>query len=186
VAAVVAGGDRLAAGEVVIAGGAWSNRLGEQIGLTLPIYPQRGQIIHLDLPGAVTDHWSIVEWFGTHYMVSFGGERVVVGATREHESGYDVRATAQGVHEVLSVALRVAPGLGHATVTEVRIGLRPFSPDGLPVLGRAPGVENVWLCTGHGPSGIQLGPISGALIAAMTAGEAAELDLSAFAPERYQ
>ncbi len=90
------------------------------------------------------------------------------------------------MHEVLAVALQVAPGLAPATVAEVRVGLRPFSPDGLPILGRAPGVSNAWLCTGHGPSGIQLGPVSGALIARLIAGEEPGLDLSAFSPARYQ
>jgi D-amino-acid dehydrogenase len=59
-------------------------------------------------------------------------------------------------------------------------------PDGLPVLGRVPGFENVFLASGHGPSGLQLGPYSGALIAEMVQGNKLEIDLSPFAVERFQ
>lgn len=171
---------------VVIAGGAWSPALAEAIGFSLPLYPQRGQIIHLDLPDADTSRWPILEWFGSHYILTFPTNRVVAGATREHDSGYDVRMTAGGVLEVLDVALSVAPGLASATLAEVRIGLRPFSPDGLPVLGRAPGLENLFLCTGHGPSGLQLGPVSGALMTDVINGQPPALDLTPYRPERYQ
>lgn len=171
---------------VVIAGGAWSPPLAEAIGFSLPIYPQRGQILHFDVQDADTSRWPILEWFGSHYILTFPTNRVVCGATREHDSGFDVRMTAGGVREVLDIALSVAPGLAPATLAEVRIGLRPFSPDGLPVLGRAPGLANVFLCTGHGPSGLQLGPVSGALVAGLINREAVEFDLSPYGAERYQ
>ena len=170
---------------IVIAGGAWSPALTEAIGFSLPIYPQRGQILHFDLSWADTSTWPILEWFGSHYMLAFPEHRVVCGATREHDSGFDVRMTAGGVKEVLDIALAIAPGLAPATLAEIRIGLRPFSPDGLPVLGRAPGLENVYLCTGHGPSGLQLGPVSGALTAQLINGEELPLSLAPYRAERY-
>ncbi|HEU5199584.1 MAG TPA: FAD-dependent oxidoreductase, partial [Ktedonobacterales bacterium] len=111
---------------------------------------------------------------------------VVAGATREDGPGFDVRLTVAGVHEVLSEALRVAPGLAGATIQETRIGLRPASPDGLPLLGHVPGLERVFLATGHGPSGLQLGPYSGALVADLLLGQPAHVDLTPFAPERFQ
>jgi D-amino-acid dehydrogenase len=172
--------------QIVLAGGAWSAELAEAIGFSLPIYPQRGQILHFDLPGADTTHWPILEWFGSHYILAFPKGRVVAGATREHDSGFDVRTTAGGVSEVLNVALGVAPGLATATLAEIRVGLRPFSPDGVPVLGRAPGLQNLWLCTGHGPSGLTLGPVSGAIVAGLIGGEAPPLDLTPYSAERYQ
>jgi D-amino-acid dehydrogenase len=180
------GGQLLAADAVVVAGGAWSNDLGDALGVRLPIEPQRGQILHLDLPGVDTGPWPIVLGFFDHYLLTFRPNRVVMGATRETGSGYDVRPTAGGVRQVLDQGLDLAPGLADATIAEIRIGLRPLSADGLPVLGRAPGLANVYLCTGHGPSGLQLGPISGAAVAALVRGGAPEVDLSPFAPERFQ
>jgi D-amino-acid dehydrogenase len=75
--------------------------------------------------------------------------------------------------------------LATATIAEIRIGLRPLSPDGLPIIGRAPGLANVYLCTGHGPTGLQVGPISGAAISSMIRGITPEIDLSAFTPDRF-
>jgi D-amino-acid dehydrogenase len=182
---VRADGRTIAADAVIVAGGAWTAALGAALGVGLPLYPQRGQILHLDVPGTTTSDWPVILGFGSQYLLAFPERRVVAGATREHDSGYDYRMTAGGVHEVLSEALRVAPGLATATLAEIRIGLRPTSPDGLPILGRVPGYDNIFVATGHGPSGLQLGPHSGATVARMAQGQAAGIDLSAFAAERF-
>lgn len=180
------GHQRLAPETVVIAGGAWSNALGEAIGVSIPLYPQRGQIMHLDLPGVRTGDWPIIGGFYAQYIVTFPEHRVVAGATREHDSGYELRLTAGGIKSVLDEALRVAPGLANATIAEIRIGLRPFCPDGLPILGSAPGLANVYLNTGHGPSGLTLGPFSGALTAALINGDNPVCNLSPFSVARFE
>jgi D-amino-acid dehydrogenase len=118
-------------------------------------------------------------------MVPWDDRRVVVGATRETGSGFQPRTTAAGVLEVLAEALRVAPGLASAAIREIRVGLRPASRDGLPILGPAPGIANLLLCTGHGAVGLQLGPYSGKVVAAMVARGAAESDLALFGLERF-
>jgi glycine/D-amino acid oxidase-like deaminating enzyme len=178
-------GTSLPVGAVIIAGGAWSNTLGDQIGVRLPVYPQRGQIAHLEFPDIDTSRWPIVIGYHSHYLLTFPEHRVVAGATREQDSGYEVRLTAGGVHEVLSEALRVAPGLATARIVELRIGLRPFSPDKLPIIGRAPGLDNVYLATGHGPAGLQLGPVSSAAVVDLIRGEPPRVDLAAFGAERF-
>ncbi len=185
VAGVRVAGLVIAAEAVIIAGGAWTPALGEALGVRLPIYPQRGQILHLDMPGTATSAWPVVLGTHSHYLLTFPDRRVVAGATREHDAGYDYRMTAGGVHEALGEALRVAPGLASATLHEVRIGLRPASPDGLPILGRVPGVENAYVATGHGPSGLQLGPYSGAAMADLAQGKVVEIDLEPFAAARF-
>lgn len=178
-------GQLLGADAVLIAGGAWSAELAAALGLRLPVYPQRGQILHLEMPSVDTSRWPIVVGFHSHYLLTFPSDRVVVGATREDGSGFERRVTAGGVHEVLGEALRVAPGLSVATLREVRVGLRPATPDGLPVLGRAPGVDNVFLATGHGAYGLQLGPYSGAIVADLLQGAAAPIDLTPYTVERF-
>ncbi|HET7038027.1 MAG TPA: FAD-dependent oxidoreductase, partial [Thermomicrobiaceae bacterium] len=147
-------------------------------------FPQRGQILHLEME-ADTSRWPIVMGFHAHYLLTFPAHRVVAGATRESEAGYDYRMTAGGVHEALSEALRVAPGLAPATLAEVRIGFRPASPDQLPILGRAPGLDNVYLATGHGANGLQLGPYSGAAVADLLLDEPVAADLAPFGLERF-
>ncbi len=178
-------GEQVSADAIVLSAGAWSDGLSQAIGLEVPVHPQRGQIMHFDLPDQDTNGWPIVEGFYSHYILTFGPNRVVCGATREHDAGFDVRVTAEGVAEVLAEALLVAPGLGSATIAEIRVGLRPFSRDSLPLIGRAPGHENLFLCTGHGPSGLQLGPYSGAAVAALVLGHEPGVDLKPFSPTRF-
>jgi D-amino-acid dehydrogenase len=173
------------AATVVLAGGAWSGDLGSQCGLDLPVTPQRGQIVHMRARNHRTGAWPIVEGFHSHYLVTFEPDRVVCGATRETGAGFDPRITAGGLREVLDHALRIAPGLFDAAIVETRVGLRPLTPDLLPILGRAGPIENLYLCTGHGPTGLQLGPWSGALVADLLVGREPETDLSPFAAQRF-
>ena len=189
VTGVTVDGDSLslgAAGAVIVAGGAWSHELADTFGVPLPTEPQRGQILHMDVPGVDTGAWPIVQGYHGQYLLCFRPNRVVAGATRETGSGFDYRLTAGGTHDVLTQALRVAPGLADATVAEWRIGMRPASPDGNPILGPAPGLDNLFLATGHGPSGLQLGPYSGALAADLALGKPAPLDLSPYSAGRFR
>jgi D-amino-acid dehydrogenase len=185
VAGVLSAGERIACGHVVIAAGAWSKELGARLGTEIPVAPQRGQIIHLGLPGIDTGAWPIVLAFRGHYLVPWADGRVAVGATRETGSGFAPHTTAAGILEVLTEALRVAPGLAGAEIREIRVGLRPASRDGLPILGPVPGIRNLLLATGHGATGLQLGPYSGKVVAGMIAGGEAETDLGRFGLERF-
>lgn len=186
VTGVVVDGESIEAGNVVIAGGAWSHVFGEQLELPLPVEPQRGQIIHLHLPDTDTTNWPLISAFRGHYMVPWPDQRVVVGATREDDTGFQPYPTAAGIQEVLSEALRVAPGLAQAQLQEIRVGLRPQTVDRLPILGPVPNIDHIYLATGHGPTGLQLGPFSGKLIADMIAGQRLETDISSFEVTRFK
>ena len=129
---VVANGKTFNAGGVVIAGGAWSGVFGEQLGIQIPVEPQRGQIIHLHLPNVDTSNWPIISASRGYYMLAWPGGRVVVGGTRETGSGFKPHTSVAGVHEVLSEALRIAPGLAQAEITEIRVGLRPRAAGSAP------------------------------------------------------
>lgn len=185
VTGVVLDGAPISTPRVAIAGGAWSQMFSDQLAVPIPVEPQRGQIIHLRKPGVDTAGWPIVMAFRSHYMVPWPDGRVAVGATRETGSGFDPRLTAAGVREVLDEALRVAPGLAGWEIHEMRVGLRPLTQDGLPILGPVPGVEGVYLATGHGPAGLQLGPYSGKLTADLMLGRTAEIDLTPFSVSRF-
>jgi D-amino-acid dehydrogenase len=185
VAGVVAGSESLRASNVVIAGGAWSKAFGAQLNTEIPVEPQRGQILHLQVAQQHTGAWPIVQGFHDHYLVSWDGGRVIAGATRETGSGFDPRLTAGGVQEVLAEALRVAPGLAGATMLEMRVGLRPLAADGIPVLGTVPGIEGIYLATGHGPAGLTLGPYSGKVICDLLLGRPVEANLAPFHVTRF-
>ena len=184
-AGVRCSGETVAAGAVAIAGGAWSEAFGRQLGVAIPVAPQRGQIIHLGLHDADTARWPMVNAFHHHYLVAWPDGRVVAGATRETGSGFAPHTTAAGVREVLGEALRVAPGLAGAEVREIRVGLRPFTVDTLPVLGPVPGVRGVFLNTGHGPTGLTLGALSGKVVAEEMLGKRPDVDLAPFSITRF-
>ncbi len=162
---------RINAESVVVAGGAWSPTLGDQLGVTLPIDPQRGQVAHLSLPDTNTDSWPIVNSFRHHYIVPWPDGKIIFGATREPDIAFDPRLTAGGVDEVLSEGLRVAPGLQDATLEELRVGLRPVSEDNIPILGPIADVNGAYAATGHGATGLMLGPYSGKIVAECVTGE---------------
>lgn len=164
-------GRRIDADDVVVAGGAWSTAFADQLGVELPVEPKRGQIAHLALPDADTNSWPIVTGFRHHYIVPWPDGRLVLGATREPGVGFDPRLTAEGINEVLSEGLRVAPGLADATIAELRVGLRPVSADGRPILGTVPAVDGAYLATGHGATGLLLGPYSGKIVADCVTGD---------------
>jgi D-amino-acid dehydrogenase len=172
----------LSADAVVIAGGAWTPRVASQLGVTLPVAPMRGQIVHLDVPAHDTSAWPIVQPVFGYYMVPWQDRRVAVGATVE-DAGFAPDVTAGGVHEVLRETLRVMPGLSAARLREVRVGLRPVSADDMPILGRVSG--DVFVATGHGANGLLLGPISGRLVADCMLGRDPDIDLAPFAPARF-
>ncbi len=176
---------RLACGSVVIAGGAWSPALGRQLGANLPIFPVRGQIVHLRTPTAPRAVWPILQPVLSYYAVPWPEGRVAVGGTVEPDAGYDARPTAEGMRQLLSELLTLAPGLRDATFLEVRVGLRPVSVDDTPVIGRVPGSQNAFVVTGHGANGLLLGPYSARLAAELVTGGSPRLDLTPFGPERF-
>ena len=117
-------------------------------------------------------------------MLGFPDSRIIVGATREIGSGFDFRVTAGGVTQVLQEGFRIAPALRQATLAEVRVGFRPVSKDGLPLLGWIPAVSGLVIATGLGPYGLTVGPYVGLLAAQLAVGKTPAQDISAFGPER--
>jgi len=150
---------------VVIAGGAWSPEMATAFGVTLPVYPLKGQIVHLSVPDVDTRAWSIVQPVLSYYLVPWPDGRVACGGTMEASAGFDTRPTADGLYQLLRECLRTAPGLAQSTVAEVRVGTRPATPDDRPVLGRLPGWDNAFVATGHGAEGLLLGPLSALMVA---------------------
>ncbi|OYD07123.1 NAD(P)/FAD-dependent oxidoreductase [Paludifilum halophilum] len=177
--------EKIEADAVVAASGAWASQMLEPLGVKVPVAPQRGQIMHLQLLGDIdTSRWPVVLPTGSHYMLAFDDSRVVVGATREDDTGFDYRITAGGMAEVLNEALAVAPGLADSTVYETRIGFRPVTRDLLPLLGTAPQLSGLVMATGLGPSGLTMGPYVGSLAASLALGESPALDLAPYDPLR--
>ena len=141
--------------------------------------------MHFAMKGVDTDNWPMVSAFHGHYIVPWPQGNIVVGATRETNSGFDTQPTASGIHEVLHEALRVAPGLAQAELKSVRVGLRPMTNDQLPILSKVPCIHNLYLATGHGSTGLLLGPYSGKIMSQMILDQHIESDIAPFGIERF-
>lgn len=184
-----AAGETYEAEAVILAGGAWSPELGDDLGVSLPISPQRGQITHVavdpDPDERPPAEWPIVTSFRHHYQVPWSDGRVACGATREDGVGFEPQVTFDGVREVAAEALRVAPGLADAEPVETRVGLRPIATDGLPIVGEVPTLGGAFVATAHGPTGLTLGPHSGRVVAELAQGNDPGSPIEPFAVDRF-
>ena len=151
----------LRAGRVVLAAGAWSGTLLEG----LAVRPVKGQLLRLRDPRGP----GLVERtlrFEGGYLVPRADGAYVLGATME-ERGFDTTVTAGGLYELLRDATELVPGISELVVEEAIAGLRPGTPDNLPIVEERDGVV---VATGHFRNGVLLAPLTGALVAEMLEG----------------
>jgi glycine oxidase len=174
-------GESIPCDYLVIAAGAWAAQCAQWLDLILPVEPQRGQLLSLRQPVPAVSH--IVIGKGIYLVPKKDGKRIV-GATKE-AVGFDARVTAGGVFWLLDWALQLMPELEHCAVERLWAGLRPTTPDNAPILGAAPGWENVALAVGHSSFGVLLSAISGRSIAELIIGGRTPEILQPFALERF-
>ena len=173
--------DRVTAREVVIAAGSWSGQLDVPGMPSLPVRPVRGQLIQLAWSGTPLAR---VTWGARCYLVPIGGDTLLVGATVE-EAGFDERATVAGVHDLLDAACDLVPQVWQATFSGVRVGLRPGTPDGLPIIGRSRTHPGVIYATGHFRNGVLLAPLTARLVADLILEHREDPLLALTSPQRF-
>ena len=153
---------RLVADAVVVAAGTWSGRI-HIVGVPpLPVRPIRGQLLQLTWTGADLPKRPV--WGSRCYTVPWQPNTLLVGATVE-DVGFDERSTVAGVHAMLDGVAELLPGARYGEIAEVRVGLRPATPDGLPLLGPLSDAPGVYVAAGHYRNGVLLAPLSAKLIA---------------------
>lgn len=172
----------LPAGEVVLAAGAWSPALAAGLPVTVPI--QGGKGYHLEYAGAEGDT-PLPVYFPEHRVVATPLDARLRVSGMMQFAGTDLHVHEGRVNVVADHARRLLRGVAERPVRRVWRGLRPCTPDGLPLIGRVPGVENLTLATGHGMWGLQLAPVTGRLVADALAGAPDATRLAPFAPARF-
>jgi glycine oxidase len=179
VTAVIGRRGRYPAGEVIIAAGAWSSGIA---GLPRPVAvaPVRGQMAAFGWPSGARR--AIVYGRGG-YLVARGDE-AIAGSTMEYAS-FDPQVTSAGLARVFASAGALCPSLGGADPRRTWAGLRPVTPDGLPIMGAEPRLHGLWYATGHGRNGILLAGLTGLLMRQLLEGETPDEDLEPFAPDRF-
>ncbi len=166
-------------GEVVIAAGAWS-RLLSGVPRPISVEPIRGQMAALRWPEGIPP--AIV--LGRDSYVCARGAEAVVGSTMEH-AGFQPVVTDAAPAEIFTRVSALCPVLARGEVLRTWAGLRPVTPDGLPIIGREPRLAGLWYATGHGRNGVLLAAVTGVLLSRLLAGENEIGDLSPLRPERF-
>ncbi|HEY3115269.1 MAG TPA: glycine oxidase ThiO [Chloroflexota bacterium] len=179
--AVQTSGGDIAAGHVVLAPGAWASRWSADLGFDLPVFPARGQILALAAIGVPLRR--VVYGRGVYLLPRRDGT-VIVGATDER-AGFDKSLTPAGLAWLLSTAPAVCPALASARFDRAWTGLRPGSPDEVPIVGPAPGWDNLTIATGHYRNGIMLTPVTAAIVADYVLRGETALPASAWDPARF-
>ncbi|MDP6114813.1 MAG: FAD-dependent oxidoreductase [Planctomycetota bacterium] len=173
--------EEIHAGMTILAAGAWSTALAGTVGLSLPLYPSKGQMALLEGPPGKLKH--IIKGGGM-YCIPRPDGKILLGATVE-EAGLDKRVTAEGIRSVLAAAFKIAPALKGLPIIQQWAGLRPYTArKGGPLLGPVPGLDNFIVATGHYRNGILLGPVTGLMVKELVRSEQPSLDLSAYRPDR--
>lgn len=167
------------AAQVVLAAGAWTNAI--QGVRTPPVRPVRGQLLQLEWRGGPLQ--TVI--FGPDcYIVPRQDGSVLVGATVE-DAGFDERTTEEGIRGLLAAATNLLPILKESRLIEARVGLRPATPDDLPVIGPDPDVAGLVHATGHYRNGVLLAPITAKLIGDLILDGRADAQLENFRVDRF-
>ena len=177
-------GGTLTADAIVVAAGSWSGLLADARPrnghAAAPIRPIRGQLLRLRL---ATPPASRVIWGSRCYLVPRRDGAVLAGATVE-DVGFDETATASGVQHLLAESVALLPILQRAAFEEVRVGLRPMTPDELPVIGASSTMRHVFYASGHYRNGVLLAPLTSVLIADLVLDGRERPELALVRPDR--
>jgi len=168
----------LGAAQMVLATGAWAPAL-DGLPRALPVEPVRGQM--MSVASKALRH---VVFGGDGYVVPRADGRTLIGATVERV-GFDPAFTEQGVAAVRAMGAAISPALADARMLNAWAGLRPMTPDGLPLLGRDPEQPALLYACGHSRNGVLMAPLTGDCVGDLAAGSDPRMDIGAFRVERF-
>jgi glycine oxidase len=172
--------EKIEAPWTVIAAGCFSAGI-EGVAAYAPVRPAKGQMIALRADDLRIER---VLWSENIYLVPRNDGRILAGATVEY-TGFEKGLTAGGLQKILSGAIELSPGLAAARVEETWAGLRPDSPDHLPILGPTD-IDGLLIATGHFRGGILLTPITARLVCEWVTQQRVSVDWDRFSPLRFQ
>jgi len=168
---------RFASDHLVLAAGAWTPLIvGADAGA---IEPVRGEMVAFD--AAPVRH---VVYGAAGYLIPRHDGHTVAGSTSEH-AGFDPDVTDEGVAAISAEAIRTCPALASAAISSTWAGLRPMTPDALPIIGPDPERPRLSYACGHSRNGILLAPITAEVVADLVTGSELRHDLSRFRPGRF-
>ena len=173
----------IACGAVVNAAGAWSAQIARLAGIEIPIQPVRGQIICTEAlqPGTLRANLSTRDC----YILQKAHGEVIIGSTTEY-CDFNTSVRYEDMCSLAAGAIRAVPALRNVTLKRAWAGLRPGTPDELPILGPAAELENFFHATGGFRTGIVAAPLTGEVVAASVLGQTPEFPIEPFLASRFQ
>ena len=180
IAAVVTKKRKLTAEVVCLTAGAWTVRLLEMLGISNGLLPVRGQMVLFRTP---TPLLGCIVNEGSRYLVPREDGRLLVGSTEE-EVGFDCQTTPNAIEDLVDFAYSLVPKLKQSSIEATWAGLRPATFDGLPYMGRLPGLDNGFVSAGHFRSGLSLSPAIAEVMTKLMNHENTVIDLAPFRVDR--
>lgn len=166
---------------MVNAAGAWAADIGRMVGIDIPVHPVRGQIVGTEtLPNILSACISTTDC----YIAQKQHGEIIIGSTTE-EVGFDEGVTASAVRTLSVGAIRAVPILARVAVKRVWSGLRPGSPDELPILGAVDGLDGYLNACGHFRTGILNAPLTGLMLAQLVTGTPLSFPIEPFLLSRF-
>lgn len=166
---------------VVLAAGSWAGKIDLEGIAPLPVQPVRGQLLALRSEIVSPTH---TLWGPGCYVVPWPDGTLLVGATVEHV-GFDERATVAGVRGLLDGVTTLLPGASEAALHDVRVGLRPGTPDDRPIVGASSRIDGLIYATGHYRNGALLAPLTAEAVASLVSGTPLDPVWAPCAPGRF-
>jgi glycine oxidase len=171
--------DQFKAANIIIASGVWSREL-KGLDPIIPVQPRKGQILSLATPSRPFKR--IIRWQHTYFVPRGSGE-MIVGATEEN-AGFDRSNTPAGIGQLLNEAQQISSHVGAYPILEMWSGLRPATPDHLPIIGPS-SIPGVFYATGHYRNGVLLAPVTASIIAELIENGKPTTAIDSFLPSRF-
>ncbi len=173
--------DVIPCGQLIMAMGPWSRKAEAWLDLYIPVDPLKGEILRVELPNGPLAH--DLSWGGASLYSKPDG--LVWCGTTEDWRGFDRRTSQAARRRIEAGVARLLPEAANGRLELHTACLRPVTPDWLPIIGRAPQWENLYLATGAGKKGILLSPAMGKAVADLIVNDATALPIASFHPQRF-
>ncbi len=181
---VKVGDQILTADSIILATGAWLPHILEPLGYQVDVRPQKGQLLELDTDFE-SAHWPVCMPYGEIDFLPFEDGKFIIGATHEDDMGYDLSLDSKKIQAMHKKAAEFMPELANFPVARTRIGTRAYTSNYAPFYGTIADMQNVWVASGLGSTGLTNGPFIGWQIATEILGQNTNFDRTAYSPDYY-
>ena len=191
---------RIHADGIVIAAGAWSQHVAGLAGLNVPVRPRKGHVLVTEPAAGWMSHTIIDYGFDAALLEGSAStpEDAIVGSVIQplptgnlliggsaEGKGFDRVVDRHTLMRIGMQSLELMPAIGSLRVIRTYAGLRPWTPDGWPIIGACPEIDGVVFATGHNSAGINAGPVTGRIVADVVAGRRPIFDTRPLSPDRF-